>query len=80
MQIAKDISVIDPTLVKKTKKAINQSFETAGIHESLENSLEIEYQIESQGSPDKKNFMEIARKEGMREAIEFRDKRFSINE
>ena len=64
MQIAKHISVIDPTLVKKTKKAINQSFETAGIHESLENSLEIDYQIESQGSPDKKKFMEIARKEG----------------
>ena len=80
LQIAKHISVIDPTLVKRTKKAINQSFETAGIHESLENSLEIDYQIESEGSPDKKNFMEIARKEGMREAIKFRDKRFSINE
>ena len=80
LQIAKHISVIDPTLVKRTKKAINQSFETAGIHESLKNSLEIDYQIESQGSPDKKNFMEIARKEGMREAIKFRDKRFSINE
>ena len=76
----RDSSVIDPSLVKKTKKAINQSFEIAGIHESLENSLEIDYQIESKGSPDKKKFMEIARKEGMREAIKFRDKRFSINE
>ena len=55
LQIAKHLSVVDPTLVKKTKKAINQSFETAGIHESLENSLEIDYQIESRGSPDKKN-------------------------
>ena len=36
LQIAKHISVIDPNLVKRTKKAINQSFETAGIHESLE--------------------------------------------
>ena len=80
LQIAKHISVIDPTLVKKTKKAINQIFETAGIHESLENSLEIDYQIESQGSPDKKKFMEIAKKEGMQTAIKFRDKRFSINE
>jgi enoyl-CoA hydratase/carnithine racemase len=80
LQIAKHISVIDPNLVKRTKKAINQSFETAGIHESLENSLEIDYQIESRGSPDKKSFMEIARKEGMRTAIKFRDKRFSINE
>ena len=60
--------------------AINQSFETAGIHKSLENSLEIDYQIESQGSPDKKKFMEIARNHGMRTAIKFRDKRFSIDE
>ena len=80
LQIAKHIAVIDPSLVKRTKKAINQSFETAGIHESLENGLEIDYQIESQGSPDKKRFMEIARKKGMRAAIKFRDKRFAINE
>tara|TARA_B100001287_G_scaffold19157_1_gene14197 strand:- start:379 stop:1197 length:819 start_codon:yes stop_codon:yes gene_type:complete len=80
MQVAKHISVIDPLLVKNTKKAINQSFETAGLHEALEKSLEIDFLIESKGSPDKKKFMEIARKEGMRKAIKFRDSRFSIDE
>ena len=50
------------------------------IHQALEKSLEIDYQIESKGSPDKKKFMEIARKEGMRKAIKFRDARFSIDE
>ena len=78
--VAKHISAVDPNLVKKTKKAINQSFETAGLHESLKKSLEIDYQIESRGSPDKKKFMEVARKEGMRAAIKFRDTRFSIDE
>ena len=80
MQVAKHISVIDPNLVKETKKAINQSFETAGLHEALKKNLEIGYQIESKGSPDKKKFMEVARKEGMRKAIKFRDIRFSIDE
>ena len=80
LQVAKHLSVIDPNLVKKTKRAINQSFETTGLHEALEKSLEIDYQIESKGSPDKKKFMEIARKEGMRKAIKFRDTRFSIDE
>ena len=79
-QVAKHISVIDPNLVKETKKAINQSFETAGLHEALKKNLEIDYQIESKGSPDKKKFMEVARKEGMRKAIKFRDIRFSIDE
>ena len=79
-QVAKQISVIDPNLVKETKKAINQSFETAGLHEALKKNLEIDYQIESKGSPDKKKFMEVARKEGMRKAIKFRDIRFSIDE
>ena len=50
------------------------------LSEALEKSLEIDYQIESKGSPDKKKFMEIARKEGMRKAIKFRDSRFSIDE
>ena len=80
LQVAKHLSAIDPNLVKKTKRAINQSFETTGLHEALEKSLEIDYQIESKGSPDKKKFMEIARKEGMRKAIKFRDSRFPIDE
>ena len=67
---------IDPNLVKETKKAINQSYEIQGLLKSLQNSLEIDYQIESKGSPDKKRFMEIAQNKGMKEALVYRNRRF----
>ena len=75
-EIAFNLAEIDPNLVKETKKAINQSYEIQGLLKSLQNSLEIDYQIESKGSPDKKRFMEIARNKGMKEALFYRNRRF----
>ena len=75
-EIALNLAEIDPNLVSETKKAINQSYEIQGLLESLQNSLEIDYKIESKGSPDKKRFMEIASDKGMKEAIAFRNSRF----
>ena len=62
--------------MKDTKKAINQSYELQGLLKSLQNSLDIDYKIESKGSPDKKRFMEVARNQGMKEAIAYRNRRF----
>ncbi|MDN7451316.1 enoyl-CoA hydratase/isomerase family protein [Burkholderia multivorans] len=76
LRIARTMCVIDPNLVRATKRAINHSFEVRGMKESLRHSLDIDHSIESAGSPDKKAFMDVARKEGMREAIRWRDRRF----
>lgn len=77
MQIAKSIALVDPNVVMGTKKAMNESYEFQGIQKALKNALDIDHQIESVGSPDKKAFMEIARERGMREAIAWRDARFA---
>ncbi|WP_322059381.1 enoyl-CoA hydratase/isomerase family protein [Paraburkholderia sp. J63] len=76
LRIARTMCVIDPNLVRSTKRAINHSFEVRGMKESLRHSLNIDHAIESAGSPDKKAFMEVAREQGMREAIRWRDRRF----
>ncbi|KOE22403.1 enoyl-CoA hydratase/isomerase family protein [Burkholderia multivorans] len=76
LRIARTIRVIDPNLVRTTKRAINHSFEVRGMKESLRHCLDIDHAIESAGSPDKKAFMEVAREQGMREAIRWRDRRF----
>ena len=68
------------SVVKNTKKAINQSYEIQGLLKSLQNGLDIDYQIESRGSPDKKRFMEIAKNDGMKEAIAYRNRRFKSDE
>lgn len=77
LAIARNIAVIDPGLVKETKRAINRSMEARGMLGALEQALDIDLLIEGQGSPDKMAFMELARKEGLKSALAWRDARFS---
>jgi len=77
LAMARRIAVIDPDLVSETKRAINRAYEIMGMGEALSAALDIDHGIESRGSPDKRRFMEIARTEGLRAAIAWRDQRFS---
>jgi enoyl-CoA hydratase len=77
LALARHIAVIDPSLVQQTKRAINQCFEVMGLMEALNQALEIDLAIEGKGSDDKRKFMEIARTDGLRKAIAWRDARFT---
>jgi enoyl-CoA hydratase/carnithine racemase len=77
LEIARNIAVIDPHLMKETKRAINQSIEARGMLGALEQALQTDLLIEGQGSPDKAAFMDLARKEGLKAALAWRDGRFS---
>jgi len=77
MDIAKRLAVIDPMLVKQTKRAINASFAIMGMDRALQNALDIDVQIEGQGSPDKTEFLRLLREDGMKAALAWRDARFS---
>jgi enoyl-CoA hydratase len=77
LALARHIAVIDPSLVQQTKRAINQCFEVMGLMEALNRALEIDLAIEGKGSDDKRKFMEIARTDGLRKAIAWRDSRFT---
>jgi enoyl-CoA hydratase len=79
LALARHIAVIDPNLVQQTKRAINQCLETMGLVEALNAALDIDLAIEGKGSDDKRRFMEIARKDGLRKAIAWRDARFGGN-
>ena len=79
LALARHIAIIDPELVQQTKRAINQSVETMGLVEALKAALDIDLAVEGKGSEDKRRFMEIARKEGLRRAIAWRDARFGGN-
>lgn len=76
LAMARNIAAIDPMLVKETKRAINQSLEAQGMLQALEAALGIDLQIEGEGSPDKQQFMDIARRDGLRAALTWRDARF----
>jgi len=76
LRLARHIAAIDPQLVKQTKRAINRGMEAQGMLEALEAALEIDLGIEGAGSPDKAQFMDIARREGLKAALAWRDARF----
>src|SRR5580658_4474069 len=76
LAIANHIAAIDPNLVKQTKRAINRAFEAQNMLTALEEALAIDLAIEGAGSPDKIEFMAIARRDGLKAALAWRDARF----
>ncbi|GAB5470516.1 MAG: enoyl-CoA hydratase [Rhodospirillales bacterium] len=75
--LARHLAVIDPNLMRETKRALNRSFEIMGMGEALEAALDSDLLIEGAGSPDKVAFMEIVRNQGLRAALDWRDARFA---
>lgn len=76
LRLATHIAAIDPDLVKQTKRALNRAIEAQGMLEALESALDIDLAIEGAGSPDKIQFMDIARRDGLKAALAWRDARF----
>jgi len=76
LELARHIAAIDPKLVKETKRAINGALEAQGMLAALETALAIDLGIEGEGSPDKARFLDIARRDGLKAALAWRDARF----
>ncbi len=78
LRVARRMAVIDPDLVRDTKKALNRSYEIQGMRAALDTALDIDHAIESHGSPDKRRFMDVAREQGLKAALAWRDARFKL--
>src|SRR5215510_3279083 len=76
LRLAQHIAAIDPKLVKETKRAINRALEAQGLLTALEDALAIDLSIEAEGSPDKRQFMDVANRNGLKAALAWRDARF----
>jgi enoyl-CoA hydratase/carnithine racemase len=76
LDVARHIAAVDPNLVKVTKRTINRALEAQGMLEALEAALAVDLAIEGEGSPDKARFMDIARRDGLKAALAWRDARF----
>ena len=77
LALARHLAAVDPELLRRTKREINRSLEARGMLGALEEALQTDLLIEGTGSPDKLQFMEIARRDGLRAALRWRDGRFS---
>jgi enoyl-CoA hydratase len=75
-KLAQNLAAVDPTVMALTKRAINASWEKAGFREALRAGVEFGAVIESDRAPEREEFDRIAREQGLKEAIAWRDRRF----
>jgi len=78
LEMARAIAVVDPMVLRRTKQQINDSMAIAGMMRALDHSLEVDMELEGEGSVDKKAFLQELRKNGLRGALAWRDKRFRV--
>lgn len=76
IRLAQRLAVVDPRLMGASKAAINRSFEIMGMGEALQVALDMDLLFEAEGSRDKAAFMEVVRRDGLRAALQWRDRRF----
>lgn len=76
LAMARAIAVVDPMVMRRTKQQINESMDIAGMKRALDRSLEIDLELEAEGSVDKKAFLSELRAGGLRGALAWRDRRF----
>jgi enoyl-CoA hydratase len=76
MALARQLAVVDPEVMSLTKRAINAAWERAGFREALDDGVAIAGEIETSRSPERLEFERLVSERGLKEAIEWRDRRF----
>lgn len=76
LALAREIALNDRVRVGMVKQAINRSFDIMGMRNALAAAMETEVQMESMETPESKAFWDIARKDGLKAALAWRDRRF----
>jgi len=77
MRLASNLAVVDPVAMSLAKKAINVSWETAGFRKALVAAAELGAEIEAARVPEREEFERIAAEKGLKEALLWRDGRFT---
>ena len=73
LTLARRMAAIEPALLKRTKATINRMYAMMAFDETLEMALDEDTAIEGEGTATKREFLEIARTQGLRAAIAWRD-------
>jgi enoyl-CoA hydratase len=76
LAVARTIATMDRDAVAMTKAAINHGFEIMGLRKALEVGAESGAQIEASETPERSEFNRIARSDGLKAAIAWREARF----
>ncbi|TKT70851.1 enoyl-CoA hydratase/isomerase family protein [Afipia massiliensis] len=70
------LAQMDPTLMRLTKAAINEAYKTMGIERAIHAAVELDVQIEAEGTSEKHEFLDRIVSDGMKDALRWRQTRF----
>lgn len=77
LAMAGKLRQMDQMVLRRTKLAINRSYEIMGMRDALRAALDIDIMIEGEGSALKRDFLRITREEGLGNALAWRNNRHS---
>jgi enoyl-CoA hydratase len=77
LALARGIALNDRVKVAMTKRAINRGFEMMGMLAALDMGLDTDIQIEALQTPEGQEFKAIAKRDGLKAALAWRDARFA---
>jgi enoyl-CoA hydratase/carnithine racemase len=77
LALACEIALNDRVKVAMTKRAINRGYEIMGMLAALDMGLDTDIQIEALQTPEGKEFKAIAKRDGLKAALVWRDARFA---
>jgi len=77
MQHARRLAQMDPMVLRRTKQALNRTYELMGMTNALRAALDIDIMIEGEGSQLKRDFLQVVRKEGLGKALAWREARYA---
>lgn len=75
MELARKLAQMDPMVLRRTKMAVNRSYEIMGMLAALRAALDIDIMIEGEGSQLKREFLQVVRSEGLGKALAWREAR-----
>ena len=78
LRLARQIAIIDPMVVRRTKAAVNETMRIMGLDAGLEAALAADVALEGEGSADKREFLARLREGGLKAALAWREARFDV--
>ena len=80
LEMAHGIAVMDQHAMALTKTAINRSYDIMGMRDALRAALEVDVIITTLDTPDRLQFREISKRDGLKAALAWRESRFDSND
>ena len=74
-RLAASICAVPALTVRLTKQSVNNMFEMMGIRQAIQQSRELDLHVMSSPPPEMREFFDLARTQGLRAALEWRDAR-----